>query len=96
MAWVEHLTSLPKRGVGAISTVSAFRAPTSGADPEIEKGGGHTYRVEPMRVLASFPGLRAFITCSTSLKPENEATYIEHVQSCSGSGGMLPQENFKI
>ena len=30
--WAEHLTSLPKRGVGALSTVSAFnheRAPTS-------------------------------------------------------------------
>ena len=30
--WVEHLTSLPKRGVGALSTVSAFNheiAPTS-------------------------------------------------------------------
>ena len=30
--WVEHLTSLPKRGVSTLSTVSAFnyeRAPTS-------------------------------------------------------------------
>ena len=30
--WAEHLTSLPKRGVGALSTVSAFnheRVPTS-------------------------------------------------------------------
>ena len=42
-----------------------------------------------VRALASFPGLRAFVACNTSLhvaqyvaqKPENEATYIEHAQS---------------
>ena len=40
-----------------------------------------------MRALASFPGLRAFVTSSSSQyvaqKPENEA-YIEHAQSCRG------------
>ena len=63
-----------------------------GADPEIEEGGGgHTYEMGwcgarrtqlSVRALAPFPGLRASVACSTSLKrqPENEATYIEHAQ----------------
>ena len=45
-----------------------------------------------VRALASFPGLRAFVTCSTSLKSLRACT----VRLVGGSGGMLPQENFEI
>ena len=45
-----------------------------GADPEIEEGGGihmnwcGARRTQlSVRALASFPGLRAFVACSTSL-----------------------------
>ena len=53
--------------------------PTSvaGADPEIEEGGGaYMYNGDwcgarrtqlSVRALASFPGLRAFVACNTSL-----------------------------
>ena len=51
-----------------------------------------------VRALTSFPGLRAFVASSSSQyvaqKPENEATYIEHAQSCRGVWGYAPPGKF--
>ena len=52
-----------------------------------------------MRALASFNSL-AFAHSSLAVdyvaqKPENEATYIEHAQSCRGVWGHAPPEKFR-
>ena len=49
-----------------------------------------------VRVLASFPGLRAVIASLqyVAQKPENEATYIEHAQSFRGVWGHAPLGKF--
>ena len=83
----------------------------TGADTDIEEaggvgGGGGTHRVgigaarvgrQSVRALASFPGLRAFVTCSMSLKSLRTRPRIYSMYSLVwGSGGILPQENFEI
>ena len=60
--WVEHLTSLPKRGVGALSTVSAFsheRVPTFYNDSKPSKqiiGHKITYTESPAASKSSHDG----------------------------------------
>ena len=58
----------------------------SGADPEIEEGGGHTYRVGIGAARASPVPRPSRIRRLqyVAQKPENDATYIEHAQSCRG------------
>ena len=67
------------------------------------KKGGHTYRVQVeigaarvgrscSRALASVPVLRAFVTCSASLKSPERG----HVQSCRGSWACSPRKILKF
>ena len=76
--------------------------PCTGADPEIEEGGGgggiHIEGGLVRRVWDAVVCVRASRVVASlqyvAQKPEKEATYIEHVQSCRGVWGHAPPGKF--
>ena len=76
----------------------------SGVDPEIEEGGRHTYRVwiGVAHIAQSCPCACSLVSRPSRVrrlhavqkKAENEAMYIQHVQSCRGVWGHAPPGKF--